>query len=192
MRSSPRFSSHSRASPRYERHQQATPTRYRDRQVEDDYFRASGRGGSALNEEEKMMIEKDFDFEANLAMFDKDREMQEIEAELTNKPDIVRLVHSNVRQPEPKYRNDENILGSKLSLSLSYIFIVDCLGRNLSARVPSDRDGGGGGGRQVLRDGLRPGGAQHQPPAAGETAGQRGEPRHRPRAPGGDDGPGRH
>ena len=63
------------------------------------------------------MIEKDFDFEANLAMFDKNREMQEIEAELTNKPDIVRLVHSNVRQPEPKYRNDENILGSKLSPS---------------------------------------------------------------------------
>jgi len=58
------------------------------------------------------MIEKDFDFEANLAMFDKDREMQEIEAELTNKPDIVRLVHSNVRQPEPKYRNDENVLGT--------------------------------------------------------------------------------
>ena len=116
MRSSPRFSSHSRASPRYERHQQATPTRYRDRQAEDDYFRASGRGGSALNEEEKMMIEKDFDFEANLAMFDKDREMREIEAELSNKPDIVRLVTSNVRQPEPKYRNDENVLGKSSSL----------------------------------------------------------------------------
>lgn len=112
MRASPRFSSHSRASPRYERYGQGTPTRYRERQVEDDYFRASGRGGSALNEEEKIMIEKDFDFEANLAMFDKEREMQEIEAELTNKPDIVRLVHSNVRQPEPKYRNDENVLGT--------------------------------------------------------------------------------
>ena len=36
-----------------------------------------GRGGSALNEEEKRMIEsEDFDFEANLAMFDKEREMQ--------------------------------------------------------------------------------------------------------------------
>ena len=149
MRASPRFSNNSRASPRYERHGQGTPTRYRDRQVEDDYFRASGRGGSALNEEEKIMIEKDFDFEANLAMFDKDREMQEIEAELTNKPDIVRLVHSNVRQPEPKYRNDENILGSELSLSL---FITVCFGRNLSPGVPADSDGGGGGGRQVLRD----------------------------------------
>ena len=38
--------------------------------------------------------------------------MQEIEADLlSNKPDIVRLVHSNVRQPEPKYRTDENVLG---------------------------------------------------------------------------------
>ena len=37
------------------------------------------------------MIEQDFDFEANLAMFDKDREMREIEADLmSNKPDIVR------------------------------------------------------------------------------------------------------
>ena len=97
-RASPRFSSHARSSPRYERYQQTgTPTRYRDRQAEDDYFRVAGRGGSALNEEEKIMIEKDFDFEANLAMFDKDREMREIEAELSNKPDIVRLVHSNVR-----------------------------------------------------------------------------------------------
>merc|ERR1719342_1255975 len=58
------------------------------------------------------MIEQDFDFEANLAMFDKDREMREIEADLmSNKPDIVRLVHSNVRQPEPKYKSDENVLG---------------------------------------------------------------------------------
>ena len=41
-----------------------------------------------------------------------EREMQEIEADLlSNKPDIVRLVHSNVRQPEPKYRTDENVLG---------------------------------------------------------------------------------
>ena len=117
MRSSPRFTSHARASPRYERHQHAgTPTRYRERQVEEDYFRAAGRGGSALNEEEKIMIEKDFDFEANLAMFDKEREMREIEAELSNKPDIVRLVNVNVRQPEPKYRNDENVLGKSSSL----------------------------------------------------------------------------
>ena len=35
-------------------------------------FGLAGRGGSALNEEEKRMIEaEDFDFEANLAMFDK-------------------------------------------------------------------------------------------------------------------------
>ena len=68
-----------------------------------------------MNEEEKRMIEtEDFDFEANLAMFDKAREMQEIETDLmSNKPDIVRLVHSNVRQPEPKYRTDENVLGKR-------------------------------------------------------------------------------
>ena len=42
---------------------------------------SQGRGGSALNEEEKRMIEsEDFDFEANLAMFDKEREMQVIPA----------------------------------------------------------------------------------------------------------------
>ena len=80
-----------------------------------------------------MIESEDFDFEANLAMFDKEREMQvtlashwsiytitpligqEIETDLmSNKPDIVRLVHSNVRQPEPKYRTDENVLGEKI------------------------------------------------------------------------------
>jgi len=107
-----------RASPRYDRGHQGTPTRHRgdrrhqlDRE-DSEFFGLAGRGGSALNEEEKRMIEaEDFDFEANLAMFDKEREMQEIEADLlSNKPDIVRLVHSNVRQPEPKYRTDENVL----------------------------------------------------------------------------------
>ena len=79
-----------RASPRYDRGQ-GTPTRYRDRARDDEFFGLQGRGGSALNEEEKKMIEQDFDFEANLAMFDKDREMREIEADLmSNKPDIVR------------------------------------------------------------------------------------------------------
>ena len=112
-RSSPRvFHNHhgARSSPRYDRGQ-GTPTRYRDRTREDEFFGLQGRGGSALNEEEKRMIEEDFDFEANLAMFDKEREMQEIEADLmSNKPDIVRLVHCNVRQPEPKFRSDENVL----------------------------------------------------------------------------------
>ena len=81
--------------------------RDRVRQAEDDYFRA---------------------------MFDKDREMQEIS------------------QPQPKYRNDENVLGSKLSLSLQSHLITGFLSRILSPGVPADCDGGGGGGRQVLRD----------------------------------------
>ena len=74
-----------------------------------------GRGGTALTEEEKGMIETDdFDFEANLAMFDKDQVMQEIDADLmANKPDVVRLVHTNVRRPEPKFQHDENVLGEQ-------------------------------------------------------------------------------
>ena len=70
-----------------------TPVRgERMRQRDEDCF---GQGGSALNEEEKRLIEEDFDFEKNLAMFDKDFVMKEIDAELANKPDIVRLVHCN-------------------------------------------------------------------------------------------------
>ena len=55
-------------------------------------------GGSALTEEELQLVEEEFDFEGNLAMFDKKAEMAEIEAEMSNKPDIVRLVHCNKRQ----------------------------------------------------------------------------------------------
>ena len=51
-----------------------------------------GQGGSALNDEEKKMIEEEFDFEANLAKFDKERTMAEIEENLmSNEPDVVRL-----------------------------------------------------------------------------------------------------
>ena len=50
-----------------------------------------GQGGSALNDEEKKMIEEEFDFEANLAKFDKERTMQEIEENEANEPDVVRL-----------------------------------------------------------------------------------------------------
>jgi len=32
--------------------------------------------------------------------------------EFANKPDIIRLVDCNRRPPEPKYKNDENILGN--------------------------------------------------------------------------------
>jgi len=118
-RASPRFSN-ARASPKGGGHDQfrsrtysegvRTPVRgERMRQRDEDCF---GQGGSALNEEEKRLIEEDFDFEKNLAMFDKDFVMKEIDAELANKPDIVRLVHCNRRQPEPKYRNDENVLNT--------------------------------------------------------------------------------
>ena len=51
-----------------------------------------GQGGSALNDEEKKMIEEEFDFEANLAKFDKERTMAEIEEnQMSNEPDVVRL-----------------------------------------------------------------------------------------------------
>lgn len=69
-------------------------------------------GGQALTEEELHLVEEEFDFEGNLAMFDKKAEWAEIDAELSTQPDIVRLVHCNKRQPEAKYRNDENVLAS--------------------------------------------------------------------------------
>jgi len=58
-------------------------------------------------------MNEEFDFEKNLAMFDKPGVMAEIEQELSNKPDIIRLVDTNLRKPEPKYRNDENVLGNQ-------------------------------------------------------------------------------
>lgn len=118
-RQSPRFNN-ARASPKkgYDDHRgrtfseggggARTPNRVeRNRMRDDDCF---GQGGTALSEEEKRLVEEEFDFEKNLAMFDKQTVMAEIDAELGNKPDIVRLVHCNKRQPEPKYRNDENVL----------------------------------------------------------------------------------
>lgn len=56
---------------------------------------------------------KEFDFEKNLALFDKRTVFQEISA--GNQPDVVRLVDINVRKTdksaaemsEPKYRNDQ-------------------------------------------------------------------------------------
>ena len=107
-RASPRFSN-ARASPKGGGYDQGgfrsrtyseggergmrTPTRgERMRQRDEDCF---GQGGSALNEEEKRLIKEEFDFEKNLAMFDKSTVMAEIDAELGAQPDIVRLVHCN-------------------------------------------------------------------------------------------------
>jgi len=81
-----------------------TPNRAeRHRQQNEDCF-------GALTDEEKQLVEEEFDFEKNLAMFDKPTVMAEIDAELANKPDVIRLHTTNKRQPEPKYRNDENVL----------------------------------------------------------------------------------
>ena len=50
---------------------------------------------STHNEEEKKLIKEEFDYEKNLAMFDENTVMAEIDAELGAQPDIVRLVHCN-------------------------------------------------------------------------------------------------
>ena len=55
----------------------------------------------------------DFDFEENLAMFNKQLVFEEIDDTIaaSNQPDVVRLVDCNRRRPsEAKYRNDENVL----------------------------------------------------------------------------------
>ena len=58
-------------------------------------------------------IHEDFDFEKNLALFDKRLVLQEIQDDvMSNQPDLVRLVDCNKRKTEPKYRNDENVLES--------------------------------------------------------------------------------
>ncbi|XP_076339455.1 enhancer of mRNA-decapping protein 3 [Tachypleus tridentatus] len=56
------------------------------------------------------ILEHEFDFEKNLALFDKQAIFEEIEAH--SKPDVVRLVDTNIRQTA-KYRCDENILLSE-------------------------------------------------------------------------------
>ena len=99
-----------------------------------------GGGNSNRRERERLRDEdcfddgnevgEDFDFERNLALFDKkvctrhkltfdtlvkpfllQTVFNEIDDELSsNQPDLVRLVDCNRRKPEPKYRNDENVL----------------------------------------------------------------------------------
>lgn len=85
----------------------------------------SNGGGRTPNRMERMRLKdddcfspsvgdmnEDFDFEKNLALFDKHTILSEIDQELSNKPDIIRLVDCNRRAPEPKYKNDENVLGN--------------------------------------------------------------------------------
>lgn len=60
--------------------------------------------------------DQDFDFEGNLALFDKKSVFKEIEIENSSfggkeqKPDLVRQLH----KPEEKYRHDENVLDSMM------------------------------------------------------------------------------
>lgn len=60
--------------------------------------------------------EEDFDFEGNLALFDKKEIFKEIDNEnifgtkSNQKPDLVRQLH----KPEEKYRHDENVIDSML------------------------------------------------------------------------------
>ena len=60
---------------------------------------------------------EEFDFEKNLALFDKRLVFEEISA--SNQPDVIRLVDINRRKasptqfvdaPEPKFRNDQVII----------------------------------------------------------------------------------
>jgi len=78
------------------------------RQRDEDCFGSPFLGDG----EEEVDVEEEFDFEKNLALFDKQTVFSAIDQELGNKPDIVRLVDCNRRAPEPKYRNDENVLES--------------------------------------------------------------------------------
>lgn len=100
----------SRQSPRYFQH----CNRSSPKKGYDDGYRSSSCarktdetfGGDDDEEDEE------FDFEKNLALFDKQTVFAELDQELSNKPDIVRLVDCNRRAPEPKYRNDENVLST--------------------------------------------------------------------------------
>ncbi|XP_017058976.1 enhancer of mRNA-decapping protein 3 [Drosophila ficusphila] len=58
------------------------------------------------------LIHEDFDFEGNLALFNKQAIWDDIES-THQKPDVVRHIVNHHHQPEQKYRHDENILASK-------------------------------------------------------------------------------
>lgn len=54
------------------------------------------------------ILENEFDFEKNLALFDKQAVFEELQAQ--TKPDVVRLADHNLRGQQTKYRCDENII----------------------------------------------------------------------------------
>lgn len=67
------------------------------------------------SEADDPLLQEEFDFEGNLALFDKQAIWDDIES-THHKPDIVRHavhVQKQERQTEKKYRHDENILASK-------------------------------------------------------------------------------
>lgn len=61
------------------------------------------------------LLDTDFDFEKNLALFDKQKVFDEINA--LSKFDHVKLVDCNKRGSSAKYRHDENILSGFVSVS---------------------------------------------------------------------------
>jgi len=93
------------------------------------------RDNACFGDDMDYSTSEEFDFEKNLALFDKRLVFQEIEMENSNQPDVVRLVDCNLRQNnksatptvqqqqqaqppptrsemEPKYRNDQNVLAT--------------------------------------------------------------------------------
>lgn len=60
------------------------------------------------------LLDTEFDFEKNLALFDKQKIFDEIDA--LSKSDHVKLVDCNKRGSSAKYRHDENVLSGFVSL----------------------------------------------------------------------------
>ena len=98
-------------SPMNRKQRSNTPGTRRDREQK-------ARDEECFGGEIEEMTAEDFDFESNLALFDKKMVLDEITA-AENKPDLIRLVDSNRRKDpqtpktEPKFRNDENVLGAQ-------------------------------------------------------------------------------
>ncbi|XP_022215569.2 enhancer of mRNA-decapping protein 3 [Drosophila obscura] len=62
------------------------------------------------SEADDPLLQTEFDFEGNLALFDKQAIWENIES---TRPDTARQAVKHHHQPEQKYRHDENILASK-------------------------------------------------------------------------------